>query len=85
MTAAEITPGMPVVCGMDDTAQFAIVDHIDGADTIKLRRDESGQHHFIPLSWATRIVDGKLQVDRSAKDAMAQWATEPARTMGARG
>ena len=81
MTAAEITPGMPVVCGMDETAQFATVDHMEGADTIKLRRDESGQHHYIPLSWARGIVDGKIQVDRSAKDAMAAWTTEPARTM----
>ena len=81
MTAAEITPGMPVVCGMDEHAQFATVDHMEGADTIKLRRDEAGRHHYIPLSWAKRIVDGKIQVDRAASDVMAAWTTEPARTM----
>jgi hypothetical protein len=81
MTAAEIMPGMPVVCGMDENAQFATVDHMEGTDTIKLRRDASGQHHYIPLSSAKRIVDGKIQVDRAAKDIMASWTTEPARTM----
>jgi hypothetical protein len=81
MTSAEIKPGMPVVCGTDENAQFATVDHMEGADTIKLRRDTAGQHHFIPLSWAKQEVDGKIQVDRPAKDVMAQWSTEPAKTM----
>jgi hypothetical protein len=81
MTSAEIKPGMPVVCGMDASAQFAIVDHMEGNDTIKLRRDEAGQHHYIPLSWAKQIVDGKVQMDRAAKDVMAQWSTEPVKTM----
>jgi hypothetical protein len=81
MTAAEIKPDMPVVCGTDENAQFATVDHMEGADTIKLKRDEAGQHHYIPLSSAKRIVDGKIQVDRPARDIMASWTTEPARTM----
>ena len=76
MTAAEIQPGMPVVCGMDANAQFATVDHMEGND-IKLKRDAAGEHHYIPLSWAKRIVDGKVQVDRAAKDVMAQWRTTP--------
>ncbi|MET0551553.1 MAG: DUF2171 domain-containing protein [Vicinamibacteria bacterium] len=75
MNASEIKPDMPVVCGMDADAQFAVVDRVEG-DRIKLKRDESGQHHFIPVSAAKRIVDGKLQVDRSAKDVMAAWTTE---------
>ena len=33
MTAAEIKPGMPVVCGMDENAQFATVDHMEGTET----------------------------------------------------
>jgi hypothetical protein len=76
MTAAEIKPGMPVVCGMDANAQFATVDHMEGNE-IKLRRDASGEHHYIPLSWAKCEVDGKVQVDRAAKDVMAQWSTQP--------
>ena len=72
---------MQVVCGTDENAQFATVDHMEGNDTIKLRRDDAGQHHYIPLSWARRIVDGKIQVDRPATDVMAQWSTEPIKTM----
>jgi len=67
---------MPVVCGTDDTAQFAVVDHMDG-DDIKLKRDASGQHHYIPLDWAKRLVDGKIQVDRPASDVMKAWRTQP--------
>lgn len=76
MNAEQIKPNMPVVCGMDANAQFAVVDHVEGSQ-IKLKRDHSGQHHFIPLSWAKTTVDGKIQVDRSAKDVMASWTTEP--------
>ena len=79
MTAAEIQPGMPVVCGTDENAQFAIVDHMEG-DEIKLRRDESGQHHYIPLSSAKRIVNGRIQVDRPASEVMASWTTSPRET-----
>lgn len=76
MDREEIRPDMPVVCGMDATAQFATVDHVEG-DEIKLKRDASGQHHYIPVSSAAGIVDGKVQVDRAAKDVMASWRTEP--------
>lgn len=75
MDRNEIKPGMPVVCGTDDTAQFATVDHLEG-DEIKLKRDASGQHHYIPLSSAARIVDGKVQVNRPAHDVTASWRTE---------
>jgi hypothetical protein len=76
MNAAEIKPGMPVVCGMDASAQFATVDHMEG-DDIKLTRDTAGNHHYIPLGWANQVVDGKIQVDRPAKDVMAAWSTKP--------
>jgi hypothetical protein len=75
MNAAEIKPDMPVVCGMDSNAQFGTVDHVEG-DQIKLKRDDSGQHHFFPLSWAKRLVGDKVQVDRAAQDVMAAWSTE---------
>lgn len=76
MRAAEIKPGMPVVCGTDSSAQFAVVDHMEGND-IKLRRDDAGQHHYIPLDWAKREVDGKIQVDRAATDVMKSWRSDP--------
>lgn len=69
----EIKPGMPVVCSKD--GQFAVVDHMEGSDTIKLRKDDKGQHHFIPASWVTR-VDQKVHIDRPGDQAMQEWKTE---------
>lgn len=71
---SEIKPGMPVVCSED--GQFAVVDHIEGESSIKLRRDVAGQHHYIPLSWVTE-VDEKVHVDRPGKQAMREWSSVP--------
>lgn len=44
--ASKIKADMPVVCSK--SAQFAVVDHMVGNDTIQLKKDAKGQHHFIP-------------------------------------
>jgi hypothetical protein len=73
-TAKElIKPHMPVVCS--NNKQFATVDHVEGTDQIKLTRDQSGKHHFIPLTWVTS-VDDKVHVDRPGDQAMREWKTE---------
>jgi hypothetical protein len=72
----DIRPGLPVVCS--ENGQFAVVDHLEGKDTIKLKKDESEQHHFIPLSWVT-FVDDKVHVDRPGDQAMRDWSTSPPR------
>lgn len=51
--ASEIKPDMPVVCSED--GKFAKVDHMQGDKTIKLMKDQYGQHHFIPLYRATKL------------------------------
>lgn len=77
-TAKElIKPHMPVVCS--ENGQFATVDHIEGTDQIKLTKDKEGKHHFIPMSWVTS-VDDKVHIDRPGKQAMQEWATEPAKS-----
>ena len=63
---------MPVVCS--NGVQFATVDHVDTGDTIKLTKDDKGQHHWIPISWVTR-VDDKVHVDRPGEQAMREWMT----------
>lgn len=63
---------MPVVCS--DGGQFATVDHMDGANNIKLTKDEKGVHHWIPVSWVTK-VDDKVHVDRPGDQAMRDWYT----------
>ncbi len=68
-----IKPNMPVVCSND--GQFGEVDHLEGKDSIKLKKDKSGQHHFIPVSWV-KTVDDKVHVDRPGEEAMRQWKTD---------
>ena len=71
--ATDIKPHTPVVCS--ENGQFAVVDHMDGQDTIKLAKDESGKHHYIPLSWV-KSVDDKVHVDRPGDQAMREWKTK---------
>ena len=71
---SEIKPHMPVVCSKD--GEFAKVDHMEGNNTLKLEKDASGQHHYIPLNWVTR-VDNKVHVDRPGDQAMREWSTKP--------
>ena len=73
MNTSQIKPHMPVVCSND--GQFAIVDHVEG-DSLKLTKDASGQHHYIPLAWVTS-VDDKVHIDRPGQEAMQQWTTSP--------
>jgi len=67
-----IKPQMPVV-GSNNT-QFAVVDHLEGRDMIKLTKDATGQHHYIPLTWVA-AVDDKVHVDRPDAQAMREWTT----------
>ena len=74
INAEQIKPHMPVVCSND--GQFAVVDHMEGKDTIKLARDKTGTHHYIPLAWVT-TVDDKVHVDRPGQQAMRDWSDSP--------
>lgn len=73
INANEIKPDMPVVCSLD--GQFAVVDHMEGPSTIKLKKDKNGQHHYIPLSWVVSAENGKVKVDRPGEQAMQEWTT----------
>lgn len=73
---ANIVRHAPVVCS--ENGQFAVVDRMESDDTIKLAKDESGQHHFIPLSWVT-FVDDRVHVDRPGDQAMREWSMTPLR------
>ena len=73
INATQIKPEMPVVCSED--GQFAVVDHVEGTASIKLKKDDAGKHHYIPMSWVTN-VDGKVHIDRPGQQAMKEWRTE---------
>jgi len=75
INSTQIQPDMPVVCSLD--GQFAVVDHMEGAGTIKLKKDETGQHHYIPLDWVSSIENGKVKVDRTGDQAMEDWLSSP--------
>ena len=75
MSLDEIVPEMPVVCAQG--GQFAKVDHLEGQDLIKLKKDDSGQHHYIPISWVTATDNGRLVIDRPGYEAMQQWLDSP--------
>ena len=70
--ASQIKPEMPIVCS--NNGQFGVVDHMQGSDTIKVKKDGKGQHHFFPLSWV-KSVDGKVHVDRPGAQAMKDWSS----------
>jgi hypothetical protein len=73
MNTTQIREHMPVVCSNE--RQFGTVDKVEG-DTLKLTKDQSGQHHWIPAKWVTR-VDDKVHVDRPGDQAMREWMTSP--------
>ena len=69
----QIKPDMPVVCSQN--GQFATVDHMELTNTIKLKKDETGQHHYIPITWVSSIESGKVKIDRPGDQAMQEWST----------
>lgn len=69
----EIKLDMPVVCSED--GQFATVDHMEETNTIKLKKDKTGQHHYIPVTWVVSTEGGKVKIDRPGDQAMREWST----------
>jgi hypothetical protein len=69
----QIKSDMPVVCSQD--GQFATVDHMELTNTIKLKKDKTGQHHYIPITWVSSIENGKVKIDRPGDQAMQEWST----------
>ena len=69
--AKQIQDHMSVVCS--DGTQFATVDHLDGENSIKLTRDEDGNHHWIPISWVKDVTD-VVQLDRPVTQVQEEWS-----------
>ncbi len=76
LNLGSIKPHMPVVCS--EGGQFAVVDHMASDNrTIKLARDDSGEHHYIPVAWVTKI-DNAVHIDRPGQQAMREWTSAAA-------
>jgi hypothetical protein len=69
----QIQPHMPVVGS--ENRMLGKVDHVEGK-SLKLTKDDKGQHHYIPLDWI-KNVDDKVHVDRPGTEVMKQWTTGP--------
>lgn len=68
-----IRPNMSVLCS--ENVQFGVVDHIEGSNFIKLRRDQFGQHHYIPFDWVVSVENSSVKVDRPGYQAKKEWIT----------
>lgn len=55
---------------------LGFVDHVEGNEFIKLTKDASGQHHYIPLVWV-KTIDEQVHLDRPAEQAMREWSSTP--------
>jgi hypothetical protein len=71
-SASQIKEHMVVVAA--DGEKIGTVDHMEGADKIKLTKHDSpdGQHHFIPLAMV-KSVDRQVHLSKAAPDVRAQW------------
>jgi hypothetical protein len=71
--ASEIREHMDVISS--DLKIVGKVDHLEGADRIKLTKQSSpdGQHHhYIPLSWVDH-VDQHVHLNKSGTDVTFHW------------
>ena len=71
--ASKIKDHMEVVGS--DGQHVGTVDHLEGADKIKLTRNDpasGGHHHLIPLAWVAS-VGGQVRLSKSAAEVMRTW------------
>jgi hypothetical protein len=67
----QISEHMPILGS--DSNEIGTVDHLDAGDTIKITKDENGNHHWIPIAWVTR-VDQHVHLDRPGTQAVQEWS-----------
>ena len=60
-----------------DGAHVGTVDHVEGADEIKLTKDDpeaGGEGHYIPLAWVVH-AEIKVHLRQCGDEAKARWST----------
>ncbi|MFA6179848.1 MAG: DUF2171 domain-containing protein [Candidatus Methylopumilus sp.] len=73
--AQDIKSNMVVLS--NQAKQFATVDHLESKDSIKLKKDDEGNHHYIPLSWVISSSNDQIKVNRTVEQAMQDWSESP--------
>ncbi len=74
MDTSKIKEHMDVISA--DRKTVGKVDHLEGADQIKLTKSNSpdgAHHHFIPVDWVDH-VDAHVHLNKDAKEVTAHWA-----------
>jgi hypothetical protein len=72
---AEIKSDMPVTTAQAE--HVAVVDHLVSDDMIKLKKDDSGTHHFIPVSWVVSTEGGIVRTNRTLEQMTQDWTEIP--------
>jgi hypothetical protein len=72
-TGNDIKEHMDVLAA--DGEKIGTVDHLEGADKIKLTKSDSpdGKHHLIPLSFVDH-VDTHVHLNKPAREVRSQWS-----------
>lgn len=73
--AADIKSDMPVTTAQAE--HVAVVDHLVSDDMIKLKKDDSGTHHFIPVSWVVSTEGGIVKTNRTLEQITHEWTEIP--------
>jgi hypothetical protein len=58
-----------------DGEHVGTVDHLEGANKIKLTKNDPaahGHHHLIPLAWV-HSVDQHVRLSKSSREVMSGW------------
>lgn len=66
---------MPVACSLD--GEFAELGYMEGEVMIKLKRDDEGKHHYLPLSWVTSVENSKVKINRLGEEDLQEWSETP--------
>jgi hypothetical protein len=69
----QIKPDMSVICTLEH--QFATVEQMESSNYVKLKQDEEGRHHYIPLTWVSAIEGDQVKIDRTDEQAMREWSS----------
>ena len=75
IAARMIAPNMEILGS--DGLHVGIVDHVEGADEIKLAKDDSetdGKEHYIPFAWLAH-AEVKIHLKLTADEAKMRWTT----------
>lgn len=75
IAARMIAPNMEILGS--DGMHVGIVDHVEGAEEIKLSKDDSeagGKEHYIPFAWLAH-AEVKVHLKLTADEAKMRWTT----------